>query len=216
MSKARYFTRTSAVNYSDADLISNINTYLHYFVNEIIESMDGWEFQGEMATADLTANQQEYIFPAGMLKIKRVEVSYDGVSWHEAVPFDINMRRGANDTTTISQDFSVQNPFYDAYDSSLFLYPIPTSLSVSGIKIWYESEATELVLSTDEPTFAKAYHKVLAYGAAKDYFQKRKKFKESETMNAEMNNLLGRMKVFYNRRIPDDNFMGQVGAVNYE
>jgi hypothetical protein len=216
MDKARYFTRTTVVNYSDADLKSNINTYLHYFVNEILESMDGWGFGETTNLQSLVASQQGYTFPTGILKIKRVEISYDGTNWKEAQPFDINMRNGANDTTTIGQDFSKDNPFYDASGTTLNLYPIPDTAVTDGLKIWYEKEATELSAASDEPTFAEAYHKALAYGAAKDYFQKRKKYVESKTMDNEMNNLLGRMKIFYNRRIPDDNFVGQIGATNYE
>jgi len=216
MDKARYFTRTTVVNYSDADLKSNINNYLHYFVNEILESMDDWGFGETNTSQDLVASQQPYTFPSGILKVKRVEISYDGTNWKEAQPFDINMRNGANDTTTISQDFSQSLPFYDAFGTILNLYPIPDIAVTNGLKIWYEKEATELSASSDEPTFAEAYHKALAYGAAKDYFQKRKKFKEAQTMDSEMNNLLGRMKVFYNRRIPDENFVGQIGVTNYE
>ena len=216
MDECRYFTRTTVVNYSDADLKKNINTYLHYFVNEIIESMDGWGFTETTNSQDLVASQQAYTFPTGILKIKRVEVSYDGTNWHEAIPFDINMVGSPNDTTTIGQNFSQSKPFYDAAGNSLNLYPIPDAAVTNGLKVWYEKEATELSATSDEPTFAEAYHKALAYGAAKDYFQKRKKFTEAGTMGTEMNNLLGRMKVFYNRRIPDENYQVQGAYVNYE
>jgi hypothetical protein len=202
MDKARYFTRTTVVNYSDADLKSNINTYIHYFVNEILESMDSWGFSETTNSQDLVNAQQAYLFPSGVLKIKRVEVSYDGTTWSEAQPFDIDTRRGANDTTSISRDFPKSTPLYDAFGTSLNLYPIPDAAVTGGLKIWYEREATELVNASDEPTFIEAGHKGLAYGAAKDYFQKRKKFTESAVMNGEMNTLLAGMKVSYGKRLP--------------
>jgi len=212
---ARFLTNTNTTTYSAADLYASVNTYLHYFVNEILEAMDGWDFKGEIGTASLVANQQEYTFPTDILKIKRVEITYDGTNWYTAQPMDINMRANATDTTSIANDFNKTNPYYDAYDNSMFLYPIPDAAVTNGLKIWYEKEADELSAATDEPTFAEAYHKGLSYGAAKDYFQKYGNAKAS-AMDVELQTLISRMKVFYNRKMQDDSYMVSPSFVDYE
>jgi hypothetical protein len=219
--QARFLTNTNTTTYTAADLYASINTYYHYFVNEILEAMDGWDFQGEIATTDLVASQQEYVFPTDILKVKRVEITYDGTNWYNAEPFDINMRAKATDTTSITNDFSTNKPYFDCFENSMFLYPIPDAAVTSGLKIWYEKEATELSGATDEPVFAEAYHKGLSYGAAKDWFQKYSEvpanFKKAQTMSAEMQNSINRMKVFYNRKTQDEIFSSKVSdGVNYE
>ena len=219
--QARFLTNTNTTTYTAADLYASINTYYHFLVNEILEAMDGWDFKGEVATTSLVASQQEYVFPTDILKIKRVEITYDGTNWYVANNFDINMRAKATDTTSITSDFSTSKPFFDAYDNSMFLYPIPTAAVSAGLKIWYEKEATELSAAGDEPVFAEAYHKGLSFGAAKDWFQKYSEIpanlKKAQTMGGELQNYITRMKVFYNRKTQDENFSAKVSdGVEYE
>ena len=218
--QARFLTNTNTTTYPASDLYPIINTYYHFFVNEILEAMDGWDFQAEIATTDLVANQQEYTFPSDILKIKRVEISYDGTNWYVAQSMDINMRGTATNTSLIASDFNKNEPYYDAMEDSLFLYPIPDVAVTAGLKIWYENEATELSGATDQPVFAEAYHKGLAYGAAKDYFQKYAEIDgnlvKARTMQEEMNAYVSRMKVFYNRKVQDEIYAVEPGFVDYE
>lgn len=212
---ARFLTNTNTTTFSAADLYASVNTYYHFFVNEILEAMDGWDFKGEIATANLVSAHQEYVFPTDILKIKRVEITYDGTNWYNASPFDINMRSTATDTTSVASDFEKSSPYFDAYDNSMFLYPIPDANVTNGLKIWYEKEATELSSATDEPVIAEAYHKGLSYGAAKDYFQKYGKT-EANVMEAELQKYISRMKVFYNRKTQDDIYKVETSFVDYE
>lgn len=218
--QTRFLTNTDTTTYSNADLDASINTYYHLFVNEILEAMDGWDFQGEIATTNLVANQQEYVFPTDILKIKRVEITYDGTNWYNAQPFDINMRGTATDTTSIASDFDKSSPFFDAFENSLFLYPIPDAARTAALKIWYEDEVAELSNATDEPDFAEAYHKGLCYGAAKDWFQKYAEvpanIKKAQMMENEMQAYITRMKVFYNRKTQDDVYAVETGYVEWE
>jgi len=165
--------------------------------------MDGWDFEGETATASLVASQQEYVFPSDILKIKRIEITYDGTNWYKVKFFDVNDIDSATDTTTISSNFQTTAPYADIHDSSVFLYPIPTANSTNGLKIWYENEVTELSADTDEPTIPEAYQKGLCYGAATDYFDKEMDTRKSSYMEKKMEKDLFRMKDFVNRRNQD-------------
>lgn len=216
----RFLTNTNSTTYTDADLDASINSYYHQFVNYILEAMDDWDFQGESATTDLVASQQEYIFPSDILKIKRVEVTYDGTNWFKANFFDINERTKPLDSTSVSQDFETTSPYVDLYDNSVFLYPVPTSAVTGGLKIWYEKEATELSSATDEPVIAEAYQKGLCYGASKDYFEK---FQEKQgylnKARGASNNLekiVNDMKNFYRKKNQDRDYVVLPSYVDYE
>ena len=190
------------------------------FTTEILDSMDEWDFQGEIATSDLVANQQEYTFPTDILKIKRIEVSYDGTTWKEASPMDVNERGGANDTTTIGQDFISSSPFYDLMDTGLMLYPIPSANVTGGIKIWYEKLQAYLSADTDEPNFARPFHKGLCYGASKDYFEdylEKEGFKDKMiTATQNMQEVIARMKAFYRRRNQDRQYIVGAADLNFD
>lgn len=206
----RFITNTNTTTYSNADLDASLNMYNQLFVTEILDSMDGWDFQGETATADLVAGQQEYVFPSDLLRIKRIEVSYDGSKWARAEQFDINQRRAATDANSITRDFSSYQPYADMYDNSVFLYPIPDTNVAGGIKIWYEKEVDQLVNDLDAPVFSEPFHKGLCYGAAKDYFQKyiekNGNSAKLQQADADMQNYIQKMKAFYRKKTPDFNY----------
>lgn len=217
---ARSITNTNSTSYSDADLDVAINTYYDLFATEILASMDEWDFQGEIATTDLVANQQEYVFPSDILKIKRIEITYDGTNWYTASPMDINERGYPTDTTTLSGDFTASDPFYDLMDNSIMLYPIPTTAITAGLKIWYEKNVTQLSSVTDEPNIPRPFQKGLCYGAAKDYFEK---YLEKEGNQAKLitasNNLelyISRMKAFFRKRNQDRPYNVETAYVDYD
>ncbi len=204
---ARRFSHTDDTTYVDIDIDASINRYLDIFTTEILEAMDGWDFQGETATADLVASQTEYTFPTDILKIKRIEYTYDGTTWEKVEFFDVNERGRAMDSTSITNDFSVNEPFADLHDNSLFLYPTPTTSIVGGLKIWYEKLPTQLSGVTDEPPFSRPFHIGLAYGAAQDYLEEHVDQEGNETrlITARTNkeDVIDKMKKFYRRRVQD-------------
>jgi len=203
----RFITDTDTATFTNADLDASLNMYYDLFCTEIIDSMDEWDFNGDTATSDLVANQQEYVFPTTILKIKRIEVSYDGSTWQLASPMDVNEVGHATDTTSISTNFSTNQPYYDLMDTSFMLYPIPTANSTGGVKIWFEKLETQLSADTDEPTIVRPFHKGLCYGAAKDYFEKYinvgSNSQKAQTANTNLENYIQRAKVFYRKKNQD-------------
>lgn len=218
--ETRYITNTNSTTYADADLDAAINSYYDLFVTEIIGAMDEWDFQADIATTDLVNGQQEYVLPTDILKIKKVEISYDGTTWYSVRPKDVNEKANPNDTTTVAADFVQSDPFCDFMDNSLFLYPIPNQNVTGGLKIYYEKVKTDLSGATDSPAFVQPFHKGLAYGAAKDFFEKyiEKGDNKTKLISAEQN-LLGyieRMKAFYRRRNQDRQYQIDTNDTDYE
>lgn len=203
----RFITDTDTDTFTNADLDASLNMYYDLFCTEIIDSMDEWDFSGEISTTDLVANQQEYVFPNTLLKIKRTEAKVDGNNWKVARPIDINEIGDATDATSISMNFSSQEPAFDLMDNSLMLYPIPTINVTGGLRIWFEDLVTQLSADTDEPVIARPFHKGLCYGAAKDYFEKYidigSNATKAQTASNNLEAYIQRAKVFYRKKNQD-------------
>lgn len=219
-SYARFLTNTNSTTFTDADTLVSANVWYDILTADIVSSMDDWDLGGEIATADMVANQQEYVFPTDIFKIKRIEVSYDGTNWHVARRFDVNEMNEPTDTTTISNNFSKNNPFVDTYDNSIFLYPIPDSNVTGGIKIFYEPLPTQLANSSDEPNISRPYHVGISIGMALDYL---KKYitnaghpEKISTLTTDLTKLRNEMKEYYRSRNQDREYAVMPGYVNYE
>lgn len=215
----RRFSKSDSTSYPDIDIDASINRYYDIFVTEIIEAMDGWDFQGEVATTDLVEDQQEYVFPSDILKIKRIEVTFDGTTWENVQFMDINERGRATDTTSIGNDFSTSEPYADTHDSSLFLYPIPSAAVSGGLKIWYEKLPTQLSAATDEPKIARPFHVGLAYGAAKDYLEENVEMEGNDVRLSRaisnMEDVMRKMRALYRSRVQDRHYIVGSAFVDY-
>jgi hypothetical protein len=212
----RFLTNTNSTTYSDADTLANLNAQHDVFVDDILQSMDDWDFQAETATASLVAGQQEYTLPSDIIKLKRIEVSYDGTNWYTATPMDINEKSDDTSTTSIANDFSTAKPYYDLMDGSLFLYPIPSANVTAGLKIWYEKNVTALSGASDTPSILRSFHKGLAYGAAEDYFDKYSETNKSLAMKAKKDEYRFQMKETYRKRHQDRPYTVMPSYVNYD
>lgn len=186
----------------------NINTWLHKIVTMIFGAQDEWQWDDinqtnyPIITTSLVANQQDYTLPAalGMLKIERVEVSYDsGSTWQRCQPFDKNESdQPVGNQTSVNNDFSIATPFYDIEYNTIMLYPIPTAISTNGLKIWYLRSAIEFVSSdtTKVPPIDIAFHNMLAIGASLDYASA-KGMPVAETLASELQDYEARLRQYY-------------------
>lgn len=204
-----FLTATNSATLNSARVLTNLNQYYNLFVNEILDAEDDWDFQGQIAYANIVANQQEYPFPTDVLKIKRLEVG-DGTDWYPATPIDINeYKTYAIGSTAVSNEVLAGCSLYSAFDNSLYLHPIPDAAVNSGLKLWYALQITELSAAANsavaemEPAFNESYHRGLSYGVAKDWFQKIGDTTAAQQMTNEMEKIIARMRLFYSNRLPD-------------
>lgn len=169
----------SSTIYSAVDVAASANRWYQTVVGWILEAHDEWHWDDTnnttypIATTALVANQQDYVFPAGILKVLRVEVQYTtGGVWEKAEPFHLKERGRPLDTTTVAADFSTSKPFYEVKYGSVWLYPIPSAAVTGGLKIWFKREVSDVFTSADttqQPGFDEQFHDILALGAAFDY-----------------------------------------------
>lgn len=174
----------TTTEYTAAQRTIGLNSWYQKVVTMILASQDEWDWDDinhttyPIATANLVANQQDYTLPASLkiLKLKRVEVKIDNSTWRKAEPFDINERSSATDTTTVANDFSTAQSFYDVQHNALFLYPVPAVNVTGGIKMWFTREIDEFTTAdtTQEPGIDEAFHRMLSLGAALDWEMSKK------------------------------------------
>lgn len=159
-----------------AEFTRYINANYDKVVTMILQSQDEWNYDDSnhtdlpILTANLVASQQDYALPAA-LKVSRGEITFDGTEWKRLTPIDKNQISSATDTTSIANDFDQSQPYYDLTAQSLMLYPIPDANVTAGLKLWITRnvDAFTTADTTQEPGIDRAFHDMIAIGAARDW-----------------------------------------------
>lgn len=204
-----------------------INTNYHKATTIIFESMDDWDFDdpnhantGFIKSYNLTKDTQYVELPTTdkILKVRRVEVSYDGSTWVKAEPMDLSEYSNAvTQTSHISSDFEKSKPFYDLVGKYIYLYPIPDAAVTNGLKVWVTREIDEFATTdtTQEPGFDEPFHEILAVGAALDYAMA-KGLATAGNIASKYSELEARMRRYYGNKEADTKYMLKPAYINYE
>jgi len=207
-------TNTDTTSYSDDDKHVDLTRATHLMVSEIIKSQGSWDFQGEIATADLVANQREYIFPTDILKIKKIELKIDGSNWTKAQIIDVSeIGTPVGSESDITNNFDSTQPKVELFDTGYRIYSGTISAVTKGIKIWYSEEnvgvddsgadITSFSTDTDKPNINEAFQMGLVYGAGKIYAQQYELWEKVKAFNIESETYIRRAKEWYGNRAPD-------------
>lgn len=237
---------TTATGFATADRVISINNYKDRVITAILQSQDDFDFDDASITAsypigkrNMVANQQDYKFSTALwalmspegaadqasaaispLKIKRVEVSYDGgTTWYEAIPIDINEKSTDATQATINSVFSTTQPYYDIQFGAIFLYPIPIVNSTNGIKIWFDRSMTDftssdLTTGTKVPGFDTLFHPILAYGPSYEFGLAVGK-DNTDPVKKELEQLMQEMRLHYGSKDRDRNWGLKAEPVTY-
>lgn len=212
----------TSTEYSSAEVKRNINIWYKKAVNWILESLDGWNFKDTTATASLVANQQAYTFnianssfsATDVLKIERVDITYDGTNWYKAEPLNRADYLEAINQTNINNDFSTTTPFYDISNNAINLYPVPVANSASGLKVTYTQQITDLSADADVPVIPENFQRILSLGAAYDWAMSRG-LATAGALRNEIEQLHQEIKSFYSNRQMDSNPSVSAMVKNY-
>jgi len=216
-----YLSGTDLSSYPQVDKDRSANIWQKLFTTEILDSMDDWDFAGEISTHDLSANQQEYPFPTRLRKIKRIEIDYDGDG--NFVPMkrmDVNQfqEQAMATSAQINASFDASNPKFGLFDESLFTYPVADTDRTAAIKIWHSEAIADLTATTGGntavPAFAEEFHVGVSYGQTLDYARKtnnedlirdmeRALYGSTLTRKGKVGGLITRLRDFYSTRAND-------------
>ncbi len=248
-SKITMFTGAdiTAAGFSTADRVISINNYKDRAVTKILQSMDDIDFDDysistsyPIGLRNIVANQQDYKFSSALwalmgveggadasnaairpLKIKRVEVSYDGgTTWYKAEPLDINQFSTDSTQGTVNNIFQTSKPYYDLQFNALFLYPVPTVNGTKCLKIWFDRTTTDytssdLTTGTAIPAFDPTFHMILSYGPSYEFCMANEKGTQT-AYKAELEQLMAEMGNFYGNKNADRNWMLKGEDVGYK
>jgi hypothetical protein len=169
---------SDTVTYTNAQRLISYNRWLQKIWKMILAAVDGWDIDDinqvnyPAVTTPLIANQRDYTLPASLtaLKVKRVDVTYDGSNWVRAIPMDITTYDGGvGNDTNIDEDFTTETPRYDLKSHSIFLYPRASTAQVAaGAKLRVEyirepitASLSDLSSTSAEPPIDESYHVML-------------------------------------------------------
>lgn len=175
VAEARRISKSTSVSYSDADVLTSVNSALERVTNLVRDAEGRWQWDDSndtdfpFATTQLNINQQDYGLDPTHYRIERVELKDQSGNWTKLIPIDQADIYNQSLTGFLS---SVAIPvYYDKVGNSLFLYPVPSYTQAASIKVYYE-RGPSYFISTDTtktPGFNPLFHKVLALWAAYDY-----------------------------------------------
>lgn len=166
-SKIRYLLgEVSTDNYSNTNIDRAINDYYSKAVSAALQNSGSWEVQGEVSTANLVADQQEYVLPGDLLNLKRIEADFNNDNEWDTLPVkdmrNIYSPLSDNDTSTTSD-------YVRVFDNSLFLENPAESNVTNGLKIYYSKEITDLSGTSDDTILPDHCNNYIIHGACLDY-----------------------------------------------
>lgn len=183
---------TDSTGYTDANMLIDINIWYQKIVSMIFESQDDSDFDDQrntnypIVTTLMVAGQRDYAIPVteSVLKIKRVDITYDGSNYFRATPFDNGVPQwGFGNPTQEDANMIKSAPRYDVQYNSLFVYPLAIASDVTAgaaIRVQWQRAVVAFSQANDYPAVAMStsttvpgidltWHPMLAYGAAYEY-----------------------------------------------
>lgn len=183
--QVRYLTKTTSSDgfSNDTDLLRMLNDYYRRQCTTLVALEEDKFGVKSTTTTDLVANQESYQLPTDLMRIKRVEITYDGTNWYKVRIQDSGeVQDFALDPTHIANEYTQNQPYADLFGEYLSLRPVPPNSQTNGLKLWYIQLPGLLSNSSSAVLTPTEYHGYLAYGVASEVARR----KLDMTFSAEM------------------------------
>lgn len=158
---------------------AHVNETLHELTSDLMLLQDDFDWDDPykadypIATTPLVEDQRDYQFEGiSFLKLKRVDITYDGTNWYRATPFDsTSFTEGFGNDTKVDENFEKTAPMYDPKAFGFWLYPRASAEDVAaGAKARIEFSRSfdefEYTDTTTEPPIDRPWHDLIAIGTA--------------------------------------------------
>jgi len=210
-----------------AQFTSLINSAYEKVITSVLSAMDGWDFDDSnydnfpIATTPMVASQRQYSFPSNILKIKRVDFSYDGTNYYRAEAFDIGeYGEGVGNDTNVDANFSKDKPKYDFKYGGIFIYPLASATDITNgaeIRVEYTRDVDVFTVSdtTQQPGIDRPFHQLIPKYASLEWgMSKGLKNKNDLAVLVQDDEL--RLKKFYGSKQLDRNIILKASYIDYE
>lgn len=227
-SDVRFNASKDSTTLSDAELLRLANKYYALLMRELIDLNE--DLYAQISSTALVAGQREYPLPTdstttyggGLVKLQRVEISYDGSSWRVADPISLQEISGPTILDAdLNSEFDKGNPRYWFKDRSVWIAPVPGSddsvaAQNTNLRIYWIQRVNELTATTDIPDLPKDFLSVLTEGILTDVF--RMLGRTTDMSVAQRNFLVGIEKMRQLEAAPDSEqpFMFMHAKKNYK
>lgn len=196
---------SNSTDFSDTDLDRLLNQYYHKAGNIAMQYGGDWQPFGEITTIDMEAGQREYLLTdtdVNLRRIQKVWIKIDG-TYVPATKRDVSNFQTLDETT-----YTVYPPEYDLLEDSIFIYTSDSSIPTvaAGIRIYCQTDITELSSAGDIPQLPDVLQKYLSLGAAYEFCLSKKDGAYISLADRIKNELLTKeeeVMVFYSNRAND-------------
>jgi len=175
--EARYITKTNTSTYSDTDFDAGLELVRKRVFMKVLRATTEWNIQGEIARTDLISTtglsegdigyNGEYPMPSGLIKLARVDISYDGTDFYKAKLYFTNDDDESEETSDEMDGMGKETePSVKIFRDSLFIRPLPTTTVSDGIKLKYSKALAELYDDSTEIPEIPEFQEIYVYAMA--------------------------------------------------
>lgn len=186
----RTLTGKDTTTLTDAELLPIANKYFYLIFRELVGLNE--DLYAEISAADLVSGQREYQLPVddttnssnnapyggGIIKLQRVEISYDHTNWRVMKPVSLGeIRTPTILDSDLAKYYSTSAPVYYFADRSIWLAPVPgasdyTTAGNQSLRIYWVKRPSELDATSDIPDLPKDWLAVLQEGILYDIYRR--------------------------------------------
>lgn len=161
----------TSTDFADTDLDRSLNRWYRTVLAWAIKAQGDWQMNGDIATTDLVSAQTDYAIPSNLISLFKAEIMYDSTTGFVPLTLiDVQRNIGLVEGNTTRTFDDVTRPTMEVFGNFLQIRPAPTATVVNGLKIWVQTDFTDLDATTNNvPDLMECTHRILSYGAAYDF-----------------------------------------------
>lgn len=202
---------TGTLDYSVADICSNVNNWYNRVVSLIMRADSRWEWDDDnyetlpVATTNLVSGQADYnIASSTFLNLIRLEMKDQSGNAIFLNPISYEDKKGV--AMTEWQKTNGTPHSYDKVGNSFILYPTPNYSYTAGLKAYFQRVPSyfESDDTTKTPGFNPLFHRLLSVGPAYDYCLSNGLTTKLTLLSNEITKLETSLIEAYSQRIKDE------------
>ena len=181
--QARFLSNQTSTSFLDVDCLRTSNLYFFKLVQDIVDNNE--DYYLTTSTANTVAARTVNL-PTTMLKLLRVEQTWDGTNWYvgtrmirreERLPID------DDNAAVVDSRFNQALWKYDINDQQIISYPT-CGTQTPGLKFWYVPRQAALVTGGAESTVTipVEFHFLIPIGMASDELYRLGQNEKAEAM----------------------------------